>query len=113
MKYSIKGDANFGVDNEKIKSDAYVFKTDLAKKRDQKYNRKMKKRVKRTLRLKPIAIVNNQVNDQLAQVMKTHAPEKMTQTLEKQQGFVDQIDNSSDDYILLDGNDSDQRAAQK
>ena len=66
MKYQIKGDANFHVDSKNIKSDAYVFKTDLTKKRDQKSNRKLKKRVKRTLRLKPIAIVNNQVNKQLA-----------------------------------------------
>ena len=41
--------------------------------------------------------------------METHAPERTTQLFVKERGFVDQFDDSSDDYIQLDG-DSDQGA---
>ena len=65
LKYSIKSDQLFCVDNKNIKSDAYISKFDL-KKRDQKSNRKMRKRIKKSLRLKPMNVIDNKVNERLA-----------------------------------------------
>lgn len=65
LKYNIKNDQNFNVDSKTIQQDAYISKFDL-RKRDQKSMKKLKKRIKKSLRLKPMTVIDNKVNERLA-----------------------------------------------
>ena len=89
LKFLIKNDAHFSADRSDLKTEAYALRTKFDRKRDLKNDLKIRCRIRKTLRLKPVALKEGQITEK---IMRGHNPERATKTMPAKKAVGDNYD---------------------